>query len=227
MLAGGQQMPDESSFLAKNARHVGSLRFASHRFSEESSFLVQCAVAEDPFQGVVIGSKPGCLQHDIQTLAVVVHKDATEVFIQFWRYGRRPRRHIRRAVVADAEDVGNVQSLAYGLVSAYSCLIRQRARTLERLRWRGVRVLVSIGALSHGRIHWHAVVLRLARVHSRGRGGSKRRVNGVEVALSVVPARGRCSRRVTCRRSWSVALRHWTVGESSRRRRGSGRNWGS
>lgn len=85
MFAGRQQMPDEASFLAKNARHVGGLRFASHGFSKESGFLVQCAVAEYSFQGVVVGSEPGCLQHDVQTLAVVVHKDATEVFVQLWR----------------------------------------------------------------------------------------------------------------------------------------------
>jgi hypothetical protein len=88
-------------------------------------------------------------------------------------------------------------------------------------------VLVSVGALPHGRIHWHTVVLRLARVHSRGRGSSKRRINGVEVALCVVSARSRCSRRVTCRRSWSVTLGHRTVGESSRGWRGGGRYWGS
>jgi hypothetical protein len=87
-------------------------------------------------------------------------------------------------------------------------------------------MLVDIGALPHSRIHGHAVVLRLARVHARGRGGSKRRINGVEVALSVVPACGRCSRRVTCRRSWSVALGHGTVCESSWGWRGGGRYWG-
>lgn len=113
MLAGGQQMPNESSFLAKNARHVGSLRFSPHGFSKESSFFVQCAVAEDSFQGIVVGSEPSCLQHNIQTLAVVVHKDATEVFIQFWRYGRRSRRHIRRTVIADTKYVGRREWFAY------------------------------------------------------------------------------------------------------------------
>jgi hypothetical protein len=111
-------MPNESSFLTEDSRHIGGLRLGrSHRFSKVGRLLVQRAIAEYPIQSIVVCSEPRCLQHNVQALAVVVDENGPELVVDLGWYWRMARRHLWWTVIAYAEYVGHGQWFAWLIVS--------------------------------------------------------------------------------------------------------------